>query len=111
LPKKTFEIAKKKGCELIIQVKANQPKLFEAVKKSEVLAKPHSEIQTFNHERSRLEKRRIKVFDAQDILINQPEWDHFVYSIIQVYRDTDIFGDTEKNKLPGFKRNNHIPLG
>lgn len=79
---------------MIAQVKANQPALWEAVKQVEAHAEPLDQVRQFDHERSRIERREIKVFDAAPVLASLSEsdgWPSRIAAVIRVYRDTDGF--------------------
>jgi predicted transposase YbfD/YdcC len=94
LPKKTFDAALEQGSEVIAQVKGNQPALFDAVQSVETHAERLDQARQFNHQRSRIERREIKVFDAAPVLASLPEpdgWSSRIAAVIRVYRDTDCF--------------------
>lgn len=94
MPKKTFDAALAQGSEVIAQVKGNQPALFEAVQAVETHAEPLDQTRQFDHERSRIERREIKVFDAAPVLASFPEsdgWSPRIAAVIRVHRDTDCF--------------------
>lgn len=94
MPKKTFDAALEQGSEVIAQVKGNQPALFEAVQSVETHAEPLDQARQFDHERSRIERREIKVFDAASALASFPEsdgWSSRLAAVIRVHRDTHCF--------------------
>lgn len=78
-----------------MQIKANQPVLFETVKQIGNDAKPFDKIhQEQIGQRNRIEIRDITVFDATLILTNSPElleWSKRIAAVIQVVRHTDCF--------------------
>lgn len=76
---------------MIVQVKANQPALFEAVQQAEVNAVPLSQARQFDHALNCLEWRAVTVFDATPLLVEHPPWSPLVAAVIQVYRRTDCF--------------------
>ena len=97
MPKKTFEAAKETGSDVIVQVKENQPKLFEAVNTCDSVAKPLSTVTTTDDKRNRVETRTVTIFDASDILANLPEWQYLIAAIIKVERIRYVF-DTKTGK-------------
>ena len=85
--KKTFEIARDTGNHLLVQLKANQAKLFEA---AGIIADNAIQADTAfsrNNGRSRQEDRTVDVFPAGDALA-AIEWHPFVKTIIRVTRHT-----------------------
>lgn len=85
--KKTFEIARDTGNHLLVQLKANQAKLFEA---AGIIADNAIQADTAfsrNNGRSRQEDRTVDVFPAGDALA-ATEWHPFVKTIIRVTRHT-----------------------
>jgi predicted transposase YbfD/YdcC len=91
--KKTFEIVTGQGNQMIAQVKANQEALLSAVQQA-THAVPLSQTSQFDHARSRIERREIKVFAAAPLLAALPEpdgWAPLIKAVVQVYRHTDGF--------------------
>lgn len=79
---------------MIVQVKANQPLLFEAVQQAEAKAVPLSQAYQFDHARNRIERRAVSVFDAAAVLATLPEpnlWLELLEAVVQVHRYTDCF--------------------
>lgn len=79
---------------MIAQVKGNQPALFEAVQQVETHAEPLDQARQFDHERSRIERREVKVFDAAPVLasLTEPDgWPPRIAAVIRVHRDTECF--------------------
>ena len=92
--KKTFEIATTQGSQVIAQVKANQATLFEVVQQVQMSTAPLSQAHQFDHARSRIERREIKVFEAAPLLAARPAQDggsDLIEAIIQLQRKTDCF--------------------
>ena len=85
--KKTFEIANDTGNHLLVQLKANQAKLFDVVC---IIANSSSPAETAfarNTGHSRQEDRTVEVFPVGDALA-ATEWQPFVKTIIRVTRRT-----------------------
>ena len=86
MPKKTFEGAEKAGVHLIVQIKENQPALYEGAAHCCRKAKPLSGCQTVDEDkRNRHETRVVGVFDATDAVAGTA-WESHVAAIIQVDR-------------------------
>jgi predicted transposase YbfD/YdcC len=85
--KKTFEIARDTGNHLLVQLKANQAKLFDAVCIIGNSAGPAETAFARNTGRSRQEDRTVEVFPVGDALA-ATEWQSFVKTIIRVTRHT-----------------------
>ncbi len=85
--KKTFEIARDTGNHLLVQLKANQAKLFDAVSAIADSAGTAETAFMRNAGRSRQEDRTVEVFPVGDAL-NATEWQPFVKTIIRVTRHT-----------------------
>lgn len=76
---------------VIIQVKGNQPNLLKTVKKLAEGMPSEPVHETFEHiARSRMETRKITVFEPSPDLLATP-WDQHIKSVIQVYRHTQTF--------------------
>ena len=85
--KKTFEIARDTGNHLLVQLKANQAKLFDAVSAITDSAGTAETAFMRNAGRSRQEDRTVEVFPVGNAL-NATEWQPFVKTIIRVTRHT-----------------------
>lgn len=85
--KKTFEIARDTGNHLLVQVKANQANLFEAVRAVAANDAPSDTAFSRNKGRSRQEDRTVEVFPVGDALAGT-EWQPFIKTIIRVTRRT-----------------------
>lgn len=75
-------------------MKGNQPALFEALQQIETHAEPLDQARQFDHERSRIERREVKVFDAAPVLSSLPEpdsWPERIAAVIRLHRDTECF--------------------
>jgi predicted transposase YbfD/YdcC len=89
--KKTLALAKAQGSQVIVQVKANQPALFEAVQQVAVNTALLSQSCQFDQAHNRLEWRAVTVFDAAPLLAEQNPWSPLVGAVIQVHRRTACF--------------------
>lgn len=85
--KKTFEIARDTGNHLLVQLKANQAKLFDTVRIMTDSTRAAETAFARNTGRSRQEDRTVEVFPAGDVLA-ATEWHPFVKTIIRVTRHT-----------------------
>lgn len=85
--KKTFEIARDTGNHLLVQLKANQSSLFEAVCAIADDAIPADSAFSRNTGRSRQEDRTADIFPVGQALA-ATEWQPFVKTIIRVTRRT-----------------------
>jgi predicted transposase YbfD/YdcC len=85
--KKTFEIARETGNHLLVQLKANQAKLFEAICIIADNASPTETAFARNTGRSRQEDRTVEVFPVGEALA-ATEWHPFVKTVIRVTRHT-----------------------
>ena len=85
--KKTFEIACATDNHLLVQLKANQAKLFDAVSAIADNAGTAETALMRNAGRSRQEDRTVEVFPVGDALV-ATEWQPFVKTIIRVTRHT-----------------------
>ena len=85
--KKTFEIARDTGNHLLVQLKANQSNLFDAVCNITATIPPVETSSSRNNGRSRAEHRTVDVFPAGDALA-ATEWRTFIKTIIRVTRQT-----------------------
>jgi predicted transposase YbfD/YdcC len=87
LSKKTFEIVTGQGNQMIAQVKANQAALLAAAQQA-AQTPALSQACQFNHERSRIERREVKVFAAAAL---PADWAPLIKAVVQVYRHIDGF--------------------
>lgn len=85
--KKAFEIARATGNHLLVQLKANHAKLFDAVSAIADRAATTDTAFTCNIRRSRQEDRIVEVLPAGDVLA-ATEWHSVVKAIIRVTRHT-----------------------
>lgn len=72
MSKKTLEAIIKSENDYLIEVKGNQPKLFEEVKKNVELSKPLDKHITEEKNRGRIEKRETYIYD--ELTNINPEW-------------------------------------
>ena len=83
MPKKTFEAAAVANAHLIVQLKENQPILWQKVEAVCAMAKPQSSVQTVDQKRrNRHETRAIAVFTAAPAVAGT-EWEPHVAAIIR----------------------------
>ena len=87
MPKKTFEIARKTGNELIVQVKGNQPGLLQHCEDVAVTAAPIAAAGSRNLARNRQEDRRVEVY-APGAALDGGEWGPLIAAIVRVTRST-----------------------
>ena len=88
----TFDAAKAEGSELLVQVKGNQPTLFDALQHASLVSTPLSHHLQFNHQHNRMEWRDVTVFEALPILSLLPDpakWSERIATVIEVQRRTD----------------------
>lgn len=94
MSKKTFDLVTDQGSQLIVQVKGNQPALFDAVQQAPTKAEPLSHARQFDHARNRIERREVKVYAAAPLLAAssaETDWSERIEVVIQVHRQTDCF--------------------
>ena len=90
MPKKTFEAAAVASAHLIVQLKENQPILWQKVEAVCATAKPQSSVQTVDQKRrNRHETRAIAVFTAAPAVAGT-EWEPHVAAIIKVERAINV---------------------
>ena len=90
MPKKTFEAAAVANAHLIVQLKENQPILWQKVEAVCATAKPQSSVQTVDQKRrNRHETRAIAVFTAAPAVAGT-EWEPHVAAIIKVERAINV---------------------
>ena len=85
--KKTFQCAAKKRCQLIAQVKSNQPGLLASVERlcqDKAPSERHASLD--DKARSRHEERLTEVFQVCDAL-KESDWQDLIASVIRVRRD------------------------
>jgi len=98
LSKKTIEVVKKTGNDLIVQVQGNQPSLLEAVRSAEIIYPIISIDDQYEHTRNRMTTRYLTVFDAKPALDKLlPDWKDMIACVIRVERTTDSF-NTKTNQ-------------
>lgn len=97
MPKKTLELIRATGNDALIQVKRNQPTLFDAVGKWAGSAAGEQTHATCDiGRRNRIESRRATVWPIPASLAEQlPEWPG-IACVIRIERSTDIFSATDK---------------
>ena len=94
MPKKTLDVVLAQGSDVIVQVKANQAQLLEAVETIAQHETCQSHARQFDHRRSRIERRQVSVYSAATLgeLLDEPSgWPSRITSVVKVYRDTDRF--------------------
>jgi predicted transposase YbfD/YdcC len=89
IAKKTFEIARETGNELIVQVKANQPGLLQRCEHIAATAALVTRHDSRNLARNRQEDRRVEVYAPGDVL-SDGEWGSLIAAIVRVTRFTLI---------------------
>ena len=89
--KKTVDLIKRSGNDLIVQVKGNQKHLLEAVKGAETLSGAVSTDEQYEHTRNRMTTRDVTVFEAPPVLAKVPDWKELIACVIRVERTTDSF--------------------
>lgn len=97
--KKTLEFVVDSDCDLLVQVKANQPTLLKTI---EDLAKQEPPVDTHkNHQRGlriRIEARQTSVWHLPEQCLGDEWWP--MRCLIQVCRHTDVFNTTQGNWEP-----------
>ena len=81
--KKTFEIARETGNELIVQVKANQPGLLQRCEHIAATAAPIAVDDRRNLARNRQDDRRVEVY-APGAALDDDEWAPLIAAIVRV---------------------------
>lgn len=87
---------------MIVQLKGNQPQLFEAVQQLVAEQAPAAQTSEVTQGRNRLEARAVSIFDAAPLFASHPPlkpWSKRVESIIYVQRETACF-DTRSGEWP-----------
>ena len=85
--KKTFQIARDTGNHVLVQLKANQSKLFDVVCAVADNGRPVDTAASRGNGRSRAEDRTVEIFPAGNALA-ATEWHSYVKTIIRVTRRT-----------------------
>jgi predicted transposase YbfD/YdcC len=85
--KKTFEVARDTGNDVLVQLKANQSKLFDAVCTVADSTNPADTAVSRDNGRSRAEDRTVEIFPVGHALA-ATEWHPYVRTIIRVTRRT-----------------------
>jgi hypothetical protein len=96
MPKKTVEIVRQTGNHLLVQLKRNQPTLYERVLEK-VISQPVAE-RHHTHEvgqRNRIERRNVSVWPLPAGIGSEPWHDPF-QACIRVERHTDVFDPRAK---------------
>src|SRR3954465_4337541 len=86
--KKTFEIAKATGNDLIVQVKENQPNLQHRLDDLAATARPLKTDHRRDRARNRQEDRLVEVFDPGALC--DTEWGPLIAALVRVRRRTLI---------------------
>ncbi len=87
--KKTFEVARETGNDLIVQVKNNQPSLLRQLGRIVAMTAPIALDDSRNLARNRQEDRRVEVF-APGRGLEGSEWKPWVAAVVRVTRETSI---------------------
>jgi len=97
LSKKTFELAKESGNEVIAQVKSNQQFLFEDCVDTGKLSDPHSIYEEpENKGHGRIEQRKVELF--KDFMTTDPDkWQGLIEEMIKVTRIREQFDTKAKS--------------
>jgi len=86
--KKTFQAARKANSQLLVQVKENQPGLFQKIDKASETDEPLGRYETTDrNKRMRVERRIVEVFDAGSAL-KKTTWNRLISRIIRIKRVT-----------------------
>jgi len=97
LSKKTLKAVKDTGNEAVMQVKGNQEKLLkncEAISRNQ---KKNSEYCSVNQSRSRMEQRKITVY--QQPKFNDQIWNKYLNAVVKVERKVERFDAKTKNTI------------
>lgn len=104
MSKKTIKSAKKSGNEIIVQVKKNQPRLFNKCQWIANNRKIIDQSASQDKAHGRIENRKVRIFDFQNsVKTNKTEWNKYVKIIIQVKRERNVFDTKAKEWKTGFK--------
>src|SRR3954451_25385240 len=87
--KKTFEIAKATGNDLIVQVQENQPNLQHHLESLAATTKPLASDHRRDRARNRQEDRLVEVFDTADALCDT-EWASLITALVHIHWRTLI---------------------
>ncbi len=85
--KKTFQIARDTGNDLIVQVKANQPNLLQGLEQIAATRTAVAVHDSRNRARNRREDRHVHVFDTA-VALKGTEWEPLVAAMVCVHRQT-----------------------
>jgi len=91
LPKKTFQAAAAAKAHLIVQIKDNQPTLYDKVEAACAAAEPLSTAKTVDaKQRNRHETRAVAVFDAKPA-VRGTQWEPHVAALVRIERVVQHF--------------------
>jgi predicted transposase YbfD/YdcC len=85
--KKTLQIARETGNEVIVQVKANQPNLLQGLEQIVATSTPVAVHDSCDRARNRREDRHVHVYDTAAAL-KGTEWETLVAAMVCVHRQT-----------------------
>lgn len=85
--KKTLQVARETGNEVIVQVKANQPKLLQGLEQIVATSTPVAVYDSCDRARNRREDRHVHVYDTAAAL-KGTEWETLVAATVCVHRQT-----------------------
>lgn len=88
--KKTFEVAKNTGNDLLVQVKENQPKLHDLLQDLTKQQPPIDQSFSRDKGRNRVDERWVEVFPLQDAVAGT-EWAPFLATAMRVTRQSWLF--------------------
>lgn len=108
MPKKTFEIAKEKGNDFLVQVKENQPQLLQDCKDTERFGEI-TESHDFEVEkaRGRIENRKITVFKTNN-WISDPTWKALIATVIVMERSRCTYNTKTKEWITSYEKSYHV---
>ena len=89
IAKKTFEIARETGNDLIVQVKDNQPSLLRRLEHIAATTAPIAIDDSRNLARNRQEDRHVAVY-LPGSMLDDTEWEPLVAAVVRVERNTLI---------------------
>ena len=84
--KKTFVAASKAKCELLVQVKGNQPNLLEDILETTQTSKP---VEVDKTKRSRQEPRIVETFEPPETFQDE-DWNELIGTLVPVRRLTHV---------------------
>ena len=85
--KKTFQIARDTGNDLIVQVKANQPNLLQGLERIVATSTAVAVHDSCDRARNRREDRHVHVYDTA-VALKGTEWEPLVAAMVCVHRQT-----------------------